>query len=101
MEAMAVTDLSTLALSLAFGAILGFIYFYGLWVTLKRLPGSSQPALLSLGSFLGRSIVCVLGFYLILAFGSGIYALISGIVGFLIAKIILIGSLKLEGRSNG
>lgn len=94
-------DLSVLGLSLAFGVGLGFLYFYGLWVTLKRLPGSRQPALLSLGSFLGRSIACLLGFYLILIFGSGLLALISSIAGFIIAKVILINRMSLEGRSNG
>lgn len=88
-----------LALSLAFGAALGFFYFYGLWLTLRRLSSSKQPALLSLGSFLGRSAICILGFYLIL--GSGLEALISGLVGFILAKVILIKSLALEGRSNG
>lgn len=94
-------DLSAIALSLAFGVVLGFSYFYGLWITLRRLPNSRQPALLSLGSFLGRSIACILGFYLVLVLGSGLPALISSIVGFIIAKIILINRMSLEGRSDG
>ncbi len=94
-------DLSAMALSMAFGVVLGSFYFYGLWVTLKRLPSSRQPALLSLGSLLARSVVCILGFYLILILGSGLYAMISGIVGFIIAKIVLINRMGLEGRSDG
>ncbi|MGA9097434.1 MAG: ATP synthase subunit I [Methanotrichaceae archaeon] len=88
-----------LALSFALGAILGLFYFYGLWFTLRRLPGSKQPALLSLGSFLGRSAICILGFYLIL--GSGLEALISSVIGFILVKVVLINRLALEGRSNG
>lgn len=94
-------DPIALALGLIFGAILGFLYFYGLWLTLRHLPASRQPALLSLGSFLGRSTVCILGFCLILIYGGGLFALISSIVGFIIAKIILIHSMKMEGRSDG
>ena len=85
-----------LALSLAFGSVLGLFYFCGLWFTLKRLPSSKQPALLTFGSFLGRSAVCILGFYLILG-GSGLEALISSLVGFILAKVILIKRLALEG----
>ena len=92
-------ELWELALSLAFGAFLGLFYFCGLWLTLRRLPGSKQPALLTLGSFLGRTVVCILGFYLIL--GSGLEALILSLVGFILAKVILINRLSLEGRSNG
>ena len=88
-----------MALSLAIGAILGLFYFGGLWFTLRHLPGSKQPALLTFGSFLGRTAVCVLGFYLIL--GSGLEALILSVAGFILAKVILIKSLALEGRSNG
>ncbi len=88
-----------LALSLALGAILGIFYFCGLWLTLRRLPGSKQPALLTFTSFFGRTAVCVLGFYLIL--GSGMEALILSIVGFMLAKVILINRIAAEGRSNG
>lgn len=89
-----------LALSLAFGSVLGLFYFYGLWFTLRHLPGSKQPALLTFGSFLGRSAICILGFYLIL--GSGLEALISSLVGFILAKVILIKRLALEGvEPNG
>ncbi len=88
-----------LMLSLSLGAILGLFYFCGLWFTLRRLHDSKQPALLTFGSFLGRTVVCVLGFYLIL--GSGIEALILSVVGFILAKIILINRIAVEGRLNG
>jgi F1F0 ATPase subunit 2 len=84
-------ELSLLALGLVFGAVLGIFYFGGLWLTLRHLPVSRQPALLTFGSFLGRSLVCLLAFYLIL--GSGLEVLIFGVVGFILAKVILINRL--------
>jgi len=84
-------ELSLLALGLVFGAVLGIFYFGGLWLTLRHLPNSRQPALLTFGSFLGRSLVCLLGFYLVS--GSGLGVLIFGLVGFILAKVILISSL--------
>ncbi len=82
---------SLLAFGLIFGAVLGTFYFGGLWLTLKHLPGSSQPALLTFGSFLGRSLVCLLGFYLVSS--SGLEVLIFGVVGFILAKVLLISRL--------
>ncbi len=82
---------SLLAFSLIFGVGLGIFYFGGLWLTLKHLPGSRQPALLTFGSFLGRSLVCLLGFYLVSI--SGLEVLIFGVVGFILAKVLLISRL--------
>jgi F1F0 ATPase subunit 2 len=85
------TELSLLALGLVFGAVLGIFYFGGLWLTLRHLPNSRQPALLTLGSFLGRSLVCLFGFYLVSSSGLGV--LIFGVVGFILAKVLLISRL--------
>ena len=43
------------------GAVLSAFYFGGLWLTVKRLPQSRQPTLLSLSSFAARSLVAVTG----------------------------------------
>jgi len=85
-----------LALSFFMGALLGAFYFGGLWLTIKRLPRSPQPTLLSLSSFFARSLVCILGFYLII--GSGIEALLMGLAGFVLTKIALIHKLSLAAK---
>ena len=76
-----------LTLSLASGIFFGLFYFGGLWLTLKHLPDSKQPALLTLGSFLGRSAVCLFGFYLIS--GNGLEALAFSLAGFMLSKFAL------------
>jgi F1F0 ATPase subunit 2 len=83
-----------LALSFFMGVVLGTFYFGGLWLTIKRLPRSTQPTLLSLGSFFVRSLVCILVFYLII--GSGIGALLLCLAGFVLTKIALIRKLSLS-----
>ncbi len=90
---------SLLAFGLVFGAALGIFYFGGLWLTLRHLRSSRQPALLTLGSFLARSLVCLLGFYLVS--GSGLEVLILGIVGFILVKVLLISRLGLRGGAIG
>jgi F1F0 ATPase subunit 2 len=85
-----------LVLSIFMGALLGVFYFGGLWLTIKHLPHSSQPTLLSLGSFFARSIVCMLGFYLII--GSGIEALLLSLAGFVLTKIALIRKYSLPQK---
>ena len=51
--------------SLLGGLVLGAFYFGGLWLTVRRLPESHQPALLALGSLAGRLGVTLLGVYLL------------------------------------
>ncbi len=84
----------TLALSLGWGVILGVFYFGGLWLTVQHLPHSQQPSLLTLGSFLGRSAVCLFGFYL--AIGNGLEWLIFSLTGFILMKIALVRRLGLH-----
>ncbi len=75
-------------ISLASGIFFGLFYFGGLWLTLKHMSDSKQPALLSVGSFLGRSAVCLFGFYLIS--GNGLEAMAFCLAGFISLKFALI-----------
>jgi len=89
-------EILTLTLSLISGILLGFFYFGGLWLTLKRLHNSKQPALLTMGSFLGRSAVCLFGFYLIS--GNGLEVLVFSLAGFVLSKLALIRRFGLQAH---
>lgn len=89
-------EILTLISSLISGIMLGFFYFGGLWLTLKCLPNSKQPAVLTLGSFLGRSAVCLFGFYLIS--GNGLEVLVFSLMGFVLSKLALIFRFGLQAR---
>ncbi len=82
-----------LILSLASGIGLGIFYFGGLWLTLKQLPYSQQPVLLTLGSFFGRTAVCLFVFYLVVRV-SHLEGLALSLVGFIIMKFMLVRSLS-------
>ncbi len=85
-----------LALSIGWGTALGIFYFGGLWLTVRHLLHFKQPSLLALGSFLGRSAVCLFGFYI--ASGNGFEWLFLSLAGFVLTKMVLVRSLGSDAR---
>ncbi len=81
------------------GAALGFFYFGTLWLTVNRIKETRYPILLVLGSFLGRLAVTMGGFYLV--FGGRWERIVLCLVGFLLARTILIRRLGPINRSSG
>lgn len=71
------------------GLALGVIYFGGLWLTLRRLSASSQPAFLVLGSYLGRLALCLAGFVLI-ANAAGLQGILICTAAFIAARMIMV-----------
>ncbi|MCE8429132.1 MAG: ATP synthase subunit I [Candidatus Methanoperedens sp.] len=82
-------DLAVNMFSLAAGVLFGIFYFHGLWLTLKKLPNTGQPVLLTMGSFLGRTALCILGFYLVTTMVN-LEGLILSIIGFTASKITIL-----------
>lgn len=82
---------------LAVGLVLGVFYFGGLWLTMKRLPGSSHPVLLLLLSYFGRVAVMMCAL-LLLALGGGWQWLVATLLGFLAVKLAMILRLGPSGR---
>jgi F1F0 ATPase subunit 2 len=76
-----------LFLSLLAGALLGLIFFAGLWWTLKMGLISERPALWFMSSFFLRVSIVLTGFYMI-SQTDWKYVLLS-LLGFLIARIYL------------
>lgn len=48
------------------GILLGLAYFGGLWLTVRQLPKAKNPVMLSWLSFMGRTSIILLGFYLVI-----------------------------------
>jgi F1F0 ATPase subunit 2 len=81
-----------LALACVAGVGLGLFYFGGLWLTVRRLPNSPGPALLFMGSFVGRTALTVLGFYFVM---DGRWErILACLAGFLLARQVLISRLR-------
>jgi F1F0 ATPase subunit 2 len=88
------SDLVGLIVALIGGGVLGAVAFGGLWWTVRRLPTSKSPALLTVGSLIARLGISVLGFYLI---GAGSWErLLACLAGYLVVRQILIRRAQLS-----
>jgi F1F0 ATPase subunit 2 len=83
-----VSDWLALVLALVAGFGLGLFYFGGLWLTVRRIPTTRHPALLTLGSFVGRTLLTLAGFYLVMDGRWERLALC--LLGFLAARTVLV-----------
>lgn len=70
------------------GMGLGYLFFWGLWRTIRSIKLAKNPYLWVFASFIVRTTIVVLGFYLMLQFHWQFAAL--GMVGFLISRMILL-----------
>ncbi len=95
-----------LTLTFIAGAVLGTIFFGGLWLTVRKGLTAKVPALLFSISFMLRMAVTLAGFYYA---GQGKwYRLLLCLAGFLIARIVIMrftkGSattpIKISGEVN-
>jgi F1F0 ATPase subunit 2 len=93
------TEIVRLVLVFLAGTGLGCFYFGGLWLTVRFLPQSRRPVLISLGSFFGRTALAVLGFYLVMA--GHWERLMVALLGFVLMREILTRRLgKKRGSSR-
>jgi len=76
-----------LVLALATGALLGTIFFGGLWLTVQKGLSSKRPALWFFGSLLLRTSIALVGFYFI-ARGHWERLLVC-LLGFVMARLIV------------
>ncbi len=81
--------------SLVWGAILGLVYFGGLWLTVRRVTTGKHQAIVMLGSFIIRNALMVIGFFPVIRQGWQ-YALIC-LASIIIVRFILIR--RIHGRS--
>lgn len=70
----------------AAGGLLGVIHFGGLWLTVRRLPQISRPALWMGGSLLLRGLVVLAGFYFIVL--AGWPATVAALAGFIAVRLL-------------
>ena len=80
----------------AVGAGLGVLFFGGLWLTLKRLPVTNRPYLLTLSSVIARMVVVLLGIWYF-SHGDPV-GVAAGLGGFMAVQLLAthIGSANVE-----
>jgi len=69
------------------GAALGIFYFFTLWITVKVATSSPRPGLIMFKSYIIRSSIVILGFYMVMD-GRWERAMIA-LSGFIIAREFL------------
>lgn len=74
--------------SFALGCLLGIVFLWGLWLTVRRLPTADHPALLMFASLMLRFGVTLAGFLLIIRMGSWEHLLVAAI-GFTLPRLLI------------
>jgi F1F0 ATPase subunit 2 len=82
-----ISDGLSLVLALVTGALLGAIFFGGLWWTVRKGFSSEQPALWFFGSLLLRTSITLAGFYFV-ARGHWERLLVC-LLGFVMARLVV------------
>ncbi len=80
-----------LLLAFGIGVVIGVFYFGGLWWTTQQVPHRRSPALWLLGSFALRTILAVMGFYLVMQ--GRPERLLVCLFGFWIARLVCVRTL--------
>lgn len=81
-------SLTTLFIPFVLGGLIGWVYFSGLWETVRRLPEAKNPQGLMMMSFAARTLFALGGFFILM---DGQWErTAASIAGFLIVKTILV-----------
>jgi F1F0 ATPase subunit 2 len=83
-----VNELLALIASAIFGGLLGLVFFWGLWATVRRLNEARHPAIWMLGSLLLRFGFILAGFLLLTRYGGWEHLLIAA-AGFTLPRIFI------------
>ena len=83
------STLLTISAAAAAGALLGLLFFQGLWITIRNLQSVRHPAVLMLGSLLLRFAVVLGGFYLLARYG-GWPHLLAAAAGLTLVRVLLL-----------
>lgn len=87
-----------LVVACATGMGLGLFYFGGLWLTVRGLPSRRYPVPLFLGSFILRTAVALVGFYLVM--GDRWERALACLAGFIVVRQLLVSRLRSEPGAN-
>ena len=93
------SDLLRIGVGVLCGLGMGLLFFGGLWMTVRRLPTSNRPMLVMLGSFALRTAVLGVCFYGLAELG-GWMAVLSGLGGMLLMRMLLIGRFREGARHD-
>jgi F1F0 ATPase subunit 2 len=82
--------------SLVAGAVMGYLFFWGLWKTVELMDVVKHPYVWMLGSFVIRTALVLAGFYLLLQIQWQLIAV--ALLGFLGARMIVMQYVKRQSK---
>ncbi|MEE4378702.1 MAG: ATP synthase subunit I [Candidatus Competibacteraceae bacterium] len=71
------------------GTGLGVIYFSGLWLTLRLVPGSRHPVVWVMGSFVSRLAIALTVFYGLIQLAGPVPSVLA-LVCFLVVRMLMV-----------
>jgi F1F0 ATPase subunit 2 len=86
-----VADWLFLGISLAAGVGSAVVHFTGLWATVRRIPRSSRPTFLLLGSSIARTVFTLTVFFVVATID--LRQLPFCLVAFLLTRLVVLGLL--------
>ena len=93
---MTMNETVSLMLALVAGALLGAVFFGGLWWTVQKAVGAKRTSLVFLGSLAARTIIVLFGFYFI---GGGEWeSLLVCLLGFVAGRFIVTRLTRVSGK---
>lgn len=92
LETGTMNDYLMLVLVLLGGMGLGFLFFGGLWWTLRALPTARHPVLIMFASYFARMGLVVLGFFLLMA--GEWERLVAAFAGFMIMRFVMVRHIR-------
>jgi len=88
------SEIPGLVLAVFVGLVLGTAFFGGLWWTVRRALSSPQAGLWFTGSFLLRTAIVIMGFWIV---ARGDWRRMAGcVVGFLSARLFMVRLTRLK-----
>jgi F1F0 ATPase subunit 2 len=75
------------AVALAVGGVLGFVFFGGLWWTVRNALTAANPALVFLASLMLRTGIVLTGVYYVA--GNGWLSVLLCLCGFITARVVV------------
>ncbi len=83
-------EILSMIIALLTGIALGFLFFGGLWFTVKKAIESKIPALWFLGSFVLRMGIVLAGFYIVIQADNNWLIGLIGLSGFVVARYFVL-----------
>jgi F1F0 ATPase subunit 2 len=91
--------MGTLLLEFMAGIVLGVIYFGGLWLTVRNLGKTRNPAFIVMSSFVIRTLLIVAALYAITS--ARWDHLVAAVAGFIVSRVILTRYLAVPNPRTG